>query len=120
MIMAQTTDPRTLTGFELADYAINWLAKTRVRRVWIDREWLHAFHQLPEMHLAVRDGRAVYLLFGCELHRRIWRDPGLCVCQGDDPVWHKHYPDPPHACARCGHTECPAWRSVSAAKAGRP
>ena len=29
-------------------------------------------------------------------------DNGICECQGDDdPIYHAHYPDDPHRCARC-------------------
>ncbi len=32
--------------------------------------------------------------------------PLVCRCQGSDPYIHKHYSEPPHSCARCGHTSC--------------
>jgi hypothetical protein len=31
-----------------------------------------------------------------------------CVCQGDDPIGHKHYDEGKHTCARC--LKCPGYR----------
>lgn len=36
----------------------------------------------------------------------------LCTCQGSDPIYHKHYHEPPFSCARCGHTRCSAYRPL--------
>lgn len=46
------------------------------------------------------------------------RHPDRCVCQGSDPTPHKHYGEPPHSCARCGHKSCAAYRPAVARATG--
>lgn len=43
-----------------------------------------------------------------------YEHPDRCICQKNDPTPHKHYPDPPFSCARCGHISCPAYKPAVA------
>ncbi len=45
-----------------------------------------------------------------------WR--GICVCNGNDPVFHSHYRDGNHACARC--SKCKAFEAVAPTPAPEP
>lgn len=43
--------------------------------------------------------------------------PDACVCNLEETgefagTPHKHYDEPPHSCARCGHKRCPAYRPI--------
>lgn len=101
----------------------------RMRQVvsWLARKWADCGDRfpLPNVWLGVSvenqhfaDERIPVLLQTSAAVRFISAEPLLgplnitsplvCRCQGDDPYIHRHYPEAPHSCARCGHRRCAA------------
>ena len=107
-IDAMPTNPDV--GADTTDWLQRWQDGDPPANVWLgttveDQE--RATERIP--HLLAAPARVRFL--SCEpLLEPVNLFLGNCLCRGSDPWQHKHYPEPPHSCARC--SKCNAFVGI--------